>query len=125
MIDLVITGFIGILIGTITGMVPGIPANTAEAILFASSTFLLTILFPEFLCVLMVAMSIAHAHIKFVPSMLLDIPQERSYIQVIRWPIVKVWQMSSEGYEITFLFEPSGVSFIYEIVDVNVDEISI
>ena len=67
MFELVIACFIGILIGTTTGMVPGIHVNTAGAILFASSTFLLTFLSPEFLCVLMVAMSIAHALIEFVP----------------------------------------------------------
>ena len=76
MIELVIACFIGIAIGTTTGMIPGIHVNTAGAIIFASSTFLLTIVSPEFLCVLMVSMSIAHALIEFVPSMLLGVPQE-------------------------------------------------
>ena len=64
-------------------MVPGIHVNTAGAILFASSTFLLTFLSPEFLCVLMVAMSIAHALIEFVPSMLLGVPQEGTATSVL------------------------------------------
>ena len=76
MIELVIACFIGILIGTTTGMIPGIHVNTAGAILFASSGFLLTVFSPEFLCVVMVSMSIAHALIEFVPSMLLGVPQE-------------------------------------------------
>lgn len=83
MIELVIACFIGILIGTITGMVPGIHVNTAGAILFASSTFLLTFLSPEFLCVSMVAMSIAHALIEFVPSMLLGVPEEGTATSVL------------------------------------------
>ena len=83
MIELVIACFIGIGIGTITGMIPGIHVNTAGAILFASSTFLLTILSPEFLCVLMVAMSIAHALIEFVPSMLLGVPQEGTATSIL------------------------------------------
>lgn len=83
MIELVIACFIGILIGTITGMVPGIHVNTAGAILFASSTFLLGFLTPEFLCVLMVAMSIAHALIEFVPSMLLGVPQEGTATSIL------------------------------------------
>ena len=41
MIELVIACFIGILIGTLTGMIPGIHVNTAGAILFASSAVLL------------------------------------------------------------------------------------
>ena len=83
MIELVIACFIGISIGTVTGMVPGIHVNTAGAILFASSSFLLTIFSPEFLCVLMVAMSIAHALIEFVPSMLLGVPQEGTATSIL------------------------------------------
>lgn len=83
MIELVIACFIGILIGTITGMVPGIHVNTAGAILFASSTLLLMHLSPEFLCVLMVSMSIAHALIEFVPSMLLGVPQEGTATSIL------------------------------------------
>ena len=83
MIELVIACFIGILIGTTTGMIPGIHVNTAGAILFASSTFLLTIVSPEFLCVLMVSMSIAHALIEFVPSMLLGVPQEGTATSIL------------------------------------------
>ena len=71
------------MIGTTTGMVPGIHVNTAGAILFASSTFLLTFLSPEFLCVLMVAMSIAHALIEFVPSMLLGVPEEGTATSIL------------------------------------------
>lgn len=83
MIELVIACFIGILIGTMTGMIPGIHVNTAGAILFASSTFLLKFISPEFLCVIMVAMSIAHALIEFVPSMLLGVPQEGTATSIL------------------------------------------
>ena len=83
MIELVIACFIGILIGTTTGTIPGIHVNTAGAILFASSSFLLTFLSPEFLCVLMVAMSVAHALIEFVPSMLLGVPQEGTATSIL------------------------------------------
>ncbi len=83
MIELVIACFIGILIGTTTGMIPGIHVNTAGAILFASSTLLMTFLSAEFLCVLMVSMSIAHALIEFVPSMLLGVPQEGTATSIL------------------------------------------
>ena len=83
MFELVIACFIGILIGTTTGMIPGIHVNTAGAILFASSTFLLSFLSPEFLCVMMVAMSIAHALIEFVPSMLLGVPEEGTATSIL------------------------------------------
>lgn len=83
MSELVIACFFGVLIGTITGMVPGIHVNTAGAILFASSAFLLDFLSPEFLCVLMVAMSIAHALLEFIPSMLLGVPEEGTALSIL------------------------------------------
>ena len=83
MIELVIACFIGIMIGTTTGMILGIHVNTAGAILFASSAFLLSQVSAEFLCVLMVSMSIAHALIEFVPSMLLGVPQEGTATSIL------------------------------------------
>ena len=83
MIELVFACFIGVFIGTCTGMVPGIHVNTAGAILFASSSFLLAFVSPEFLCVLMVSMSIAHALLEFVPSMLLGVPQEGTATSIL------------------------------------------
>ena len=83
MLELVFACFIGILIGTLTGMIPGIHVNTVGAILFASSTFLLGFVSPEFLCVVMVSMSIAHALTEFVPSMLLGVPQEGTATSIL------------------------------------------
>ena len=83
MIELVVACFIGILIGTTTGMIPGIHVNTAGAIVFASSGLLLGFLSPEFLCVMLVSMSIAHALIEFIPSMLLGVPQEGTATSIL------------------------------------------
>ena len=81
--SLIVASFLGIIIGCVTGMIPGIHVNTAGAIIFASSTFLLSIFSPEFLCVVMVTMSISHAMIEFVPSMLLGVPEEGTATSVL------------------------------------------
>lgn len=83
MLELIVASFLGIIIGCVTGMIPGIHINTAGAIIFASSTFLLSIFSPEFLCVVMVTMSISHAMIEFVPSMLLGVPEEGTATSVL------------------------------------------
>lgn len=83
MLDLILACFLGIFCGAITGMIPGIHVNTAGAIIFASSAFLLGIFSPEFLCIFMVAMSIAHALIEFVPSMLLGVPEEGTAMSIL------------------------------------------
>ena len=83
MFDLVLACFIGIGIGTCTGMVPGIHVNTAGAIMFASSVYLLNYISAEFLCVIFVSMSIVHALIEFVPSMLLGVPEEGTATSIL------------------------------------------
>lgn len=83
MLELIVASFLGIIIGCVTGMIPGIHVNTAGAIIFASSTFLFSIFSPEFLCVVMVTMSISHAMIEFVPSMLLGVPEEGTATSVL------------------------------------------
>lgn len=83
MFELVIACLIGVAIGTTTGMVPGIHVNTAGAILFAASGFLLGFLSPEFICVLMVSMSIAHALLENIPGMLLGVPEEGTAVSVL------------------------------------------
>lgn len=83
MFDLVLACFLGVASGAITGIIPGIHVNTAGAIMFASSAFLLGFVSPEFLCVYLVAMAIAHALIEFVPSMLLGVPQEGTAVSIL------------------------------------------
>jgi len=83
MIDILIACLLGIAIGSATGLVPGIHVNTAGAIIFAGSAFLLGFVSAEFLCVLMVSMSITHAMIEFVPSMLLGVPEESTALTIL------------------------------------------
>jgi putative membrane protein len=75
--------FLGIVCGSITGLVPGIHVNTAGAIVFTSSTFLLNFISPEFLCVLLVSMSITHAMIEFIPSIFLGVPDEGTALTIL------------------------------------------
>ncbi|MDR2830922.1 MAG: tripartite tricarboxylate transporter permease [Methanobrevibacter sp.] len=62
---------------------PGIHVNTAGAIIFASSTFLLSFTSPESLCVLLVSMSITHAMIEFIPSIFLGVPDEGTALTIL------------------------------------------
>ncbi len=81
--DLIIACLIGILCGAITGLIPGIHVNTAGAIIFASSAFLLNLFSIEFLCVFLVSMAIAHALLEFIPAMLLGVPDESTALSIL------------------------------------------
>jgi putative membrane protein len=81
--DLILACFVGIFCGAITGIIPGVHVNTAGAIVFASSAFLLGFFSPEFLCVFLISMAISHALLEFVPSMLLGVPDEGTVLSVL------------------------------------------
>lgn len=103
MLDLLGACILGICCGSFTGFVPGIHVNTAGAIIFAASAFLLTIVSVEFLCVFMVSMSIAHAVIEFVPSMLLGVPQEGTALTILPGHRMVLEGRSKEAIRLTSL----------------------
>ncbi|MCK9152187.1 tripartite tricarboxylate transporter permease [Methanobacterium alcaliphilum] len=83
MFDLILACIIGVLFGVITGLIPGIHVNTVGAIVFASATSLLNLFSLEFLCVFLVAMSISHALLEFIPSMFLGVPEEATALSIL------------------------------------------
>jgi putative membrane protein len=83
MFDLILACIIGVLCGTITGLIPGIHVNTVGAFVFASSSFLLVSYSPEILCVFLISMAISHALLEFIPSMFLGVPEEGTVLSVL------------------------------------------
>ncbi|WP_414470504.1 tripartite tricarboxylate transporter permease [Methanobacterium sp. ACI-7] len=83
MIDLIIACLIGVLCGSITGMIPGIHVNTVGAFIFASSPFLLTSYSPEILCIFLISMAISHALLEFIPSIFLGVPEEGTGLSIL------------------------------------------
>lgn len=57
--------------------------NTAGAVVFASSAFLLSSFSPVFLCVFLISMAITHALLEFIPSMLLGVPDEGTVLSIL------------------------------------------
>lgn len=74
---------LGVLCGTVTGIIPGIHVNTVGAFVFASSTTVLAFLSPEILGVYLLSMSISHALLEFIPSMFLGVPEEGTVLSVL------------------------------------------
>jgi putative membrane protein len=83
MFDLIFACIIGILCGTVTGLIPGIHVNTVGAFVFASSSYLLASYSPEVLCVFLISMAISHALLEFIPSMFLGVPEEGTVLSIL------------------------------------------
>ncbi|MBE6485405.1 MAG: hypothetical protein E7Z85_01005 [Methanosphaera stadtmanae] len=82
MIDIFIAIFLGILLGIITGITPGLHVNTIGIILFSISDEILKYTNALTLCSFLVSISICHAMIEFIPSLLLGIPEENTILSI-------------------------------------------
>jgi len=75
--------FLGILAGTITGLLPAIHINLVSAFLIASSAFFLTFTSPLVLVIFIVSMTISHTFLDFIPSIFLGAPDEDSVLAIL------------------------------------------
>lgn len=82
MLDFIIAILLGIITGTVTGITPGLHVNTIGIILFSISDEILKYVNPLSFCTFLVSMSICHAMIEFIPSLLLGIPEEDSILTI-------------------------------------------
>lgn len=83
LIELLIAISLGILIGTFTGLSPGIHINLVAAFLVSISAALLTITSPITLVIFIVSMGITHTFIDFIPSIFLGAPEEDTALSVL------------------------------------------
>jgi len=79
---LLVALLLGVLSGTLTGLAPGIHINLISAIIVSSLTFL-SVFPPIILVIFIVAMSITHTFIDFIPSIYLGAPEEDSFLSIL------------------------------------------
>ncbi len=73
----------GIIAGTITGLLPGIHINLIATLIFVNSSLFLGSTSPIVLASFIIAMSIAHTFIDFIPSIFLGAPEEDTALSVL------------------------------------------
>jgi len=100
MLSLILALFIGILAGTITGLLPGIHTNLIAIILLSASAFLLTFLSPLALIIFIASMAVTHTFVDFIPSIYLGAPDEDTALSVM--PGHK-FLLKGRGHEATLL----------------------
>lgn len=81
-LEIILAILLGILAGTFTGLAPGIHINLVSAILLGSLAYLSGIPLLA-LVVFIVAMSITHTFIDFIPSIYLGAPDDESFLSIL------------------------------------------
>lgn len=83
LLEIIAALILGVVAGTITGLIPGIHINLVAASLIAFSAFFLAFMQPLALVVFIVAMSITHTFVDFIPSIFLGAPDEDTVLSIL------------------------------------------
>jgi len=83
MIQILIALLLGVAAGCVTGLTPGVHINLVSLLLFTSSAFFLKYTTPLVLVVFIVAMSITHTFLDFIPSIFLGAPDDDTALSVL------------------------------------------
>lgn len=82
-IHIILAIIAGICCGIFTGIAPGIHVNLVVTLLTSSSAFLLAYTSPLSLCVFIIALSITHIFLEFIPSTFLGAPNSDTVLSVL------------------------------------------
>lgn len=100
---------IGVLIGTFTGLIPGLHVNTVLAVVIPLSAVLLEHLTVMEVVAFIASMSVTHTFVEFIPAVLVGAPREDSVLSVL--PGHRLL-MRGRGYEAVRLTVMGGVGSI-------------
>ena len=108
LIEIISALLIGILAGTFTGLAPGIHINLigASVVSLSASSLFFSSINPVFLVVFIVAMSITHTFIDFIPSVFLGCPDTDTELSVL--PGHELLK-KGQGYEAVMLSAYGGI----------------
>ena len=81
--EIILFMLLGILAGTLTGLIPGIHINLVGVSLVALSASLLSSVNPLYLVVLIVSMAITNTFVDFIPSIFLGAPEDGTELSVL------------------------------------------
>ena len=82
-LELFLALLLGIFVGTIAGLLPGIHVNLISVFLLSILTFFLNFVEPIVLIVFIVAMTISDTFVSFIPSIFLGAPDEDTTLSVL------------------------------------------
>ena len=105
-IEIILFMLLGILAGTITGLIPGVHINLIGAFLISLSTGILLKVNPLFLAVFITAMAITHTFVDFIPSLFLGCPDTDTELSIL--PGHKLLAQG-KGYEGVLLTAYGGI----------------
>lgn len=112
-LEILLAMAVGIAFGIFTGMIPGVHINLVAAVILSVSPFLVQYVSPFPIAAGIMAMSITHVFIDFIPSIFLGAPSETTALAVL--PGHRLL-MEGRGFEAVFLSALGGFLGVIFIV---------
>ncbi|MDP3918541.1 MAG: tripartite tricarboxylate transporter permease [Nanoarchaeota archaeon] len=81
--EILVVMIVGIGLGIITGLIPGIHVNLISVVLLSISPFLLTFLSPLLVAVIIISMAVTHTFLDTIPSVFLGSPEEDTALSIL------------------------------------------
>jgi len=113
LIEIFLFLFLGILAGTITGLIPGIHINLVGIILVSLAISFLSFIPPLFLIVFIVSMAITHTFVDFIPSIFLGCPDTDTELSIL--PGHELLK-AGKGYEAILLTCYGSLAAIFTLI---------
>ena len=113
LIEIILFLLLGIVSGTITGLIPGVHINLIGAFIVSLSASLLYLTNPIYLVVFIVAMAVTHTFVDFIPSIFLGCPDTDTELSIL--PGHKLLK-KGEGYEAIILTCYGSLAAIFILV---------
>ena len=111
--EILIFLLLGLMAGTVTGLIPGIHINLVGVSIIALSASLLSSINPVYLVVFIASMAITHTFVDFIPSIFLGCPDTDTELSVL--PGHELLK-KGRGYEAVLLATYGGLAAIFILI---------
>ncbi len=122
LIQIILFLFVGILVGTLTGLIPGIHINLIGVFLISLSASFFISVNPIYLGVFIAAMAITHTFVDFIPSIFLGCPDTDTELSIL--PGHELLK-KGQGYEAVILTCYGSLAAIFILVLISFPSILI
>lgn len=109
MLEILSFALIGVLLGAITGLTPGLHVNTLVVIILSLSPFFLERLGVEVVVALIISMTVTHTFVGFIPAIFIGVPREDNVLSVLPGHRLLI---QGRGYEAVRLTVFGGIGAI-------------
>jgi len=113
LIEILLFLVLGILIGTFTGLIPGIHTNLIGVFLISLSTTIFFSINPIFFVVFIIAMALTHTFVDFIPSIFLGCPDTDTELSIL--PGHELLK-KGQGYEAVALTAYGSLAAIFVLI---------